>query len=465
MRLTTIFLLLLLASLAGCSTLAPEYRRPAAPVPAAWNQDPAGQFAAPVAELPWREFFVDPQLRQLIQLTLENSRDLRIAALNVERTQAQYRISRAAVLPQVDGTAAGSARRVPAALTSSGAAETQRQYSVGLGVSAFEIDLFGRVRSLKQQALEQYLASSEAQRSVQLSLVAQVAAGWLTLAADREQLRLAQETLANQQQAYRLVEARFNNGVASALDLQQAKTSVATAQVASARYSTLVAQDENLLQLLIGEPLPAELRPATLPTDLAAVTSLAPGLASEVLLQRPDILSAEHVLRGANANIGAARAAFFPRITLVSSFGTGSDQLSGLFQEGSLAWNFAPAMTLPLFDAGRNRANLDVAKVDRELAVARYERTIQTAFREVADGLARQATIDEQLVAQQALSDASAESYRLSSVRYRQGVDSYLNVLDAQRSLYGARQQLIDTQLVRFTNLVTLYKLLGGGGS
>jgi len=463
MRITTIFLLLLLASLAGCSTLTPEYQRPAAPVPAAWNQASAGHTATQLAELPWREFFVDPRLRQVLALALEHNRDMRVAALNVERTQAQYRISRAAVLPQVDGTATGSARRVPASLTSSGVAETQRQYSVGLGISSFEIDLFGRVRSLKQQALEQYLASSEAQRSVQLSLIAQVAAGWLTLAADREQLRLAQETLANQQQAYRIVEARYNNGVASALELQQAKTSVASAQVASARYSTQMAQDENFLQLLVGEPLPAELRPASLPTDLAAVTRIAPGLASDVLLQRPDILSAEHTLRGANANIGVARAAFFPRITLISSFGTGSDQLSGLFQEGSLAWNFAPGMTLPLFDAGRNRSNLDVAKVDRELAVARYERAIQTAFREVADGLARQATIDDQLVAQQALADASSESYRLSSARYQQGVDSYLNVLDAQRSLYGSRQQLIDTQLIRLTNLVTLYKALGGG--
>jgi outer membrane protein, multidrug efflux system len=463
MRLTPIFLLLLLASLAGCSTLTPEYQRPAAPVPATWNQASAGQTATRLDELPWREFFVDPQLRQVLALALEHNRDMRVAALNVERTQAQYRVSRAAVLPQIDGTAAGSARRVPAALTSSGVAETQRQYSVGLGISSFEVDLFGRVRSLKQQALEQYLASSEAQRSVQLSLIAQVAEGWLTLAADREQLRLAQETLANQQQAYRIVEARFNSGVASALELQQARTSVASAQVASARYSTQVAQDENLLQLLVGEPLPVELRPASFPTDLAAVTSLAPGLASDVLLQRPDILSAEHTLRGANANIGVARAAFFPRITLVSSFGTGSDQLSGLFQEGSLAWNFAPGMTLPLFDAGRNRSNLDVAKVDQELAVARYERAIQTAFREVADGLARQATIDDQLVAQQALADASTESYRLSSARYQQGVDSYLNVLDAQRSLYGARQQLIDTQLIRLTNLVTLYKALGGG--
>jgi multidrug efflux system outer membrane protein len=463
MQLKTVILLVLLASLAGCATLAPNYERPEAPMPATWNGVPAGPAATPAVELPWREFFVDPQLQQVIELALEHNRDLRIAALNVARTQAQYRISRADLLPQLDGTAAGSARRVPADLSSTGSAEIQHQYNVGLGIAAYELDLFGRVRSLNQQALEQYLASTEAQRSVQLSQVAQVAAGWLTLAADREQLQLARETLANQQAAYKLVETRFNAGVASGLDLQQAKTSVAAARVVGARFASLVAQDENLLQLLVGASLPPELLPSALPTGFAAVSVLTPGLPSEVLLQRPDILAAEHQLRGANANIGAARAAFFPRITLVSSVGTGSDQLTGLFQEGSLAWNFAPGISLPLFNAGRNRASLEVAKVDRELAVTRYEQAIQSAFREVADGLARQATIDDQLAGQQALTDASAERFRLSSARYRQGVDSYLNVLDAQRSLFGARQQLIDTELVKLANLVTLYKVLGGG--
>ncbi|HKI51579.1 MAG TPA: efflux transporter outer membrane subunit [Geothermobacteraceae bacterium] len=465
MQLKRALLLSLVTVLAGCATLAPDYQRPAAPVPAAWSAIPAGEAASAASELPWREYFVDPQLRQLIQLALENSRDLRIAVLNVQRVQAQYRISRADLFPELDASAAGSARRVPADLTSSGSAEVQRQYSVGLGISSYELDLFGRVRSLKQQALEQYLASAEARRSVQLSLVAEVASSWLRLAADREQLRLARETLANQQQVYQIIAARQKAGVASELDLQQAKISVAAAQVDSARYQNLIARDVNLLQLLVGASLPSELQPGTLPPALNAMPEITPGLSSEVLLQRPDILAAEHRLQGADANIGAARAAFFPRVTLVSSLGTASDQLGGLFQEGSMAWNFAPGVTLPLFTAGANRANLDVARTDRDIAVARYEQAIQTAFREVADALARQATIDDQLAAQQALTDASTASYQLSSARYRQGVDSYLSVLDAQRSLYDAQQQLIDTQLAKLDNLVMLYKVLGGGSS
>jgi outer membrane protein, multidrug efflux system len=465
MQLKRALLLCLVTVLAGCATLAPEYQRPAAPVPDAWSVIPAVGPASLASELPWREFFVDPQLRQLIQLALENSRDLRLAVLNVQRAQAQYRISRADLFPELDASAAGSARRVPADLTSSGSAEVQRQYNVGLGISSYELDLFGRVRSLKQQALEQFLASDEARRSVQLSLVAEVASNWLRLAADRDQLQLARETLANQQQVYRIIAARQQAGVASELELQQAKTSVAAAQVDSARYQNLIAQDENLLRLLVGASLPSELLPGTLPTALNAIPAISPGLSSEVLLQRPDILAAEHRLQGANANIGAARAAFFPRIALVSSLGTASDQLGGLFQEGSMAWNFAPGVTLPLFTAGANRANLDVARADREIAVTRYEQAIQAAFREVADALARQATIDDQLAALQSLTDASAESYRLSDARYRQGVDSFLTALDSQRTLYGARQQLIDTQLAKLDNLVTLYKVLGGGSS
>jgi multidrug efflux system outer membrane protein len=454
---------ILLALLAGCASLAPEYQRPAAPVPAAWGEAPAAKTKAPAAEVPWQQFIVDPHLRQVLELTLKNNRDLRLAVLNVERARSQYHISRADLFPQLVGSASGRARRVPADLSSTGDPQTLHQYDVGLGISAYELDLFGRVRNLKEQALEHYLSASETRRSVQISLISQVASGWLTLAADREQLQLARDTLTNQQQAFELVEKRFKVGVASGLDLQQAKTSVASARLASALYSNLVAQDENLLRLLVGAELPSRLLPATLPKALTAVSALTPGLPSEVLLQRPDILAAEHTLRGANANIGAARANFFPRITLISSIGSGSDQLSGLFQNGSMAWNFAPGITLPLFTAGTNRARLAVAEVDRDRAMASYEKAIQTAFREVADGLARQATIDEQLAAQQALTNASAESYRLSSARYMQGVDSYLNVLDAQRTLFAAQQQLITTRLAKLDNLVTLYKALGGG--
>jgi multidrug efflux system outer membrane protein len=464
-----IFYAVVLLALPSC-TLAPDYVRPEAPVPAAWPSGPAYQENAAnsdqaVADIPWQEFFVAPQLQKLIALALENNRNLRIAALNIERSRAQYRIRRADLFPQVDAIGEGSGRRVPADLAGADDAETIHQYRADLGISAYELDLFGRVRSLSEQALEQYLATEQARRSVQLSLVAEVAANYLTLAADRERLALATETLANYQVSYDLTRRRFEAGVASALDLNQAKAAVEAARVEIARYTTFVAQDENSLNVVVGAPVPAELLPPALSETLTAMKDLPPGLPSEVLLRRPDILQAENQLKGYNANIGAARAAFFPRIVLVSTVGTGSAELSGLFGDGSLVWSFAPRMTLPIFDAGRNQANLKVAEVDRDIAVARYEQTIQTAFGEVADALARRGTIDAQLLAQQALTDANAESYQLSLARFEKGIDNYLAVLVSQRFFYGAQQNLISTRLVRQANLVTLYKVLGGGGS
>ncbi len=455
--------------LAGCATMAPDYQRPAAPVPAAWPKGLAYQPASAAtaqpaaADLPWQDFFIDPQLRQIVTQALENNRDLRIALLNIERAQAQYQIRRADLFPAVDGNAAGSVQRIPADLTSEGRGQIVRQYSVGLGVSSYELDLFGRVRSLKDQALETYLATAEARRSVQISLIASIARGYLTLAADRERLQLARGTLENQQSAYQLIKSRFDAGVSSAVDLNQGQTSVDTARFDIARYTALVAQDQNGLDLLAGARVAADLLPRGLAEKVTPLKEIAPGLSSEVLLGRPDILQAEHLLKGANANIGAARAAFFPRIVLVSSIGTGSDELSGLFTGGSLAWNFAPRISVPIFDAGANRAGLETAKIDRELAVARYEQAIQSAFREVADALAQRGTIDEQAAAQQSLTDATAATYRLSQARYEKGVDSYLNVLDAQRSLYGAQQNLIGVHLTRLDNQVTLYQVLGGG--
>ena len=353
---------------------------------------------------------------------------------------------------------------MPADLAGSDDAETIHQYRADLGISAYELDLFGRVRSLSEQALEQYLATEQARRTVQLSLVAEVAANYLTLAADRERLALATETLANYQVSYDLTRSRFEAGVASALDLNQAKAAVEAARVEISRYTTFVAQDENTLNVVVGAPVPAELLPPALSETLTAMKDLPPGLPSDVLLRRPDILQAENQLKGYNANIGAARAAFFPRIILVSTVGTGSAELSGLFEDGSLVWSFAPRVTLPIFDAGRNQANLKVAEVDRDIAVARYEQAIQTAFREVADALARRGTIDEQLAAQQSLADATAESYRLSQARFDKGVDNYLAVLVSQRFFYGAQQSLISARLIRLDNQVTLYKVLGGGG-
>jgi outer membrane protein, multidrug efflux system len=339
---------------------------------------------------------------------------------------------------------------------------TVELYNIHLGISSWELDLFGRIRSLKDKALEQYLATEQAHRSTQISLIAQVANTYLTLAAYRESLKLAQDTLKTQQTSYNLIQRRYDVGTSSEIDLRQAQISVDAARVDIARYTGQVAQEENTLNLLVGLSLPTEL----LPDDLGAVAlmkDITASVPSEVLQRRPDILQAEHQLKAANANIGAARANFFPRITLTTSIGTTSDELSGLFGSGSGTWIFAPQITLPIFDAGRNQANLKATKADRDIFLAQYEKTIQVAFREVADALAQQGTVGDQLAAQQALVDASAASYRLSEARYLSGIDNHLVVLDAQRSLYGAQQGLIGVRLARLTNLLTLYKVLGGG--
>jgi multidrug efflux system outer membrane protein len=458
-----------LIALSGCASMAPKYTRPEAPVPSAWPGGPAYKESAAkpgersVAAIRWQEFFIDTQLQKLISLALENNRDLRIATLNIESSQALYRIQRADLFPTVEAAGSAVEARTPGVLSATGSAITTHQYSVGLGFSAYELDLFGRVRSLKDQALEQFFSTEEARRSIQISLVAEVANNYLTLAADKELLKIAKDTFASQQTSYNLIKRRFEAGASSELDLRQAQTSVDSARVDIARFTSQVAQDENALALVIGSPVPADL----LPSGLSAVTAmkeLSAGLPSEVLQSRPDILEAEHLLKAANANIGAARAAFFPRITLTTSIGLSSDQLSGLFKGGTGTWLFAPQITLPIFDAGRNRANLKVSEVNREIFLAQYEKAIQSAFREVADALAQRGTLDDQLEAQRSLTDATATSYRLSRARYEKGISSYLNVLDSQRSLYSAQQGLIAVRLSRLTNLVTLYKVLGGGG-
>ena len=444
--------------LAGCASMAPTYSRPAAPVPGTWPEGPSYQVktAEPwpelMADMSWQDFYLDARLQKILALALANNRDLRVAALNVERSQAQYRIQRAELLPQIDG----------AALINNQAAADSR-YSVGIGISAYELDLFGRVRSLKDQALEQYLATEQAQRTVRISLVAEVAAIYLNLAADRERLKLAEETLKAQRTTFHLTERRFEVGASSELDLRQVQTQVDSARVDVARFTTLVAQNENNLNLVVGSPVPAEFLPDAFTDTLSPVKDIDPGLPSEVLLQRPDVLQAEKLLKGFNANIGAARAAFFPRITLVTSLGVTSDQLSGLFKSGAGVWSFAPQLTVPIFDAGTRMAQLQVAEVDRDIALAQYEKAIQTAFREVADALALRGTLDEQVAAQESLVTATARRYMLSQARYERGIDSSLNALDAQRSLYSAQQGLIGTRLTQLVNLVTLYKVLGGG--
>ena len=459
-----------LALLAACS-LAPHYSRPEAPVSTTWPSGPAYKdvmekpAGKAVADIPWQEFFINPQLQKLINLALANNRDLRVATLNIERSRAQYRIQRSELFPKVDANTSANYQRLPAELSGTGNSVDLHQYTIGLGVSSYELDLFGRVRNLKDQALQQFFATTEARRSVQISLVAEVAANYLTLAADREQLKLAKDTLESQQTSYQLIHKRFESGISSALDLRQAQITVDTAQVNIARFTTFVAQDENALNLVVGSEVPSDYLPGSLSDTLTAVKDLQPGLPSDVLLNRPDILQAETLLKGVNANIGVARAAFFPRITLVSSAGFGSDDLRGLFTGGSSVWQFAPRISLPIFSAGSNQANLQVAEVNRDITVAQYEKAIQAAFREVADTLALRGTIEDQVAAQQSLTDAACECYRLSQARYEEGNDSYLNVLDSQRSLYGSEQNLISLRLARLTNLVTLYKVLGGGSA
>ncbi|KQW69909.1 AdeC/AdeK/OprM family multidrug efflux complex outer membrane factor [Methylibium sp. Root1272] len=464
--------LLATAALAGCMNLAPTYERPAAPVATEWPQgeaygEPAGAGSVAASDLAWREVFVDAPLQRTIELALSNNRNLRVAALNIEQARAQYQVQRADLFPTVAASGEAVHQRTPADLSQAGRAVTSHTYSAGIGFSTYELDLFGRVRNLNEQALQQFFATEEARRSTQISLVAEVANVYLTATADGELLRLARDTLASQESSYKLAQRSHELGVASALDLRQAQTSVEVARADVARYTRALAQDLNALALLVGAPLPADVRPGGVqPEDLQWIDRLAElpaGLPSDVLQRRPDVLQAERQLQAANATIGAARAAFFPRISLTASAGVASSSLSDLFQGSARTWSFVPQVSLPIFDAGRNRANLEVSKTQRDIALAQYELAIQSAFREVADALAARGTFDEQLAAQQALVDATGETYRLSQARYRSGVDSYLAVLDAQRSLYAAQQSLITLRLSRSANLVTLYKVLGGG--
>lgn len=453
--------------LSGC-TLIPDYLQPESPAPQAWPsgdayQPAAAENAIKIADTPWQDYFADDKLRRLIALSLDNNRDLRVAILNIEKAQAEYRISRADLFPSVDAEASASITRTGRRNTATGSAETTRSYSASVITSAYEFDLFGRIRSLNEQALEEYLSLEETRRATQISLIAEVAKAYLTLQADQEQVRLAQETLDSQQHSLALTQQTFERGIASALDVRQAETSVDTARLDIAQYTTSAAQDLNALALLIGSEVPAELTPDPELTAITAFTAIPGDLPSDVLQSRPDVLAAEHALKAANANIGAARAAFFPRITLTASNGSTSDALSTIFKAGTGDWSFAPDIILPIFDFGSNQANLDAAKIDTKIEVATYEKTIQTAFREVADALAERGTIDAQLDAQKSLVNSTEASYRLSTERYKQGVSSYLDVLDSQRSLYAAQQALIDIRLAKESNLVTLYKVLGGG--
>jgi multidrug efflux system outer membrane protein len=452
--------------LSGCS-MAPKYTRPTVPIPEGWPQGEAYKNsslqpdAVNIPELSRRKFFTDESLQQIIDMALTNNRDLRLAALNVEKARALYGVQRAELFPAINAVGNRSKQRIPGNVMGFPESLTIERYDINLGIAAWEIDFFGRIRNLKDRALQEYLATEEARRSAQISLVFEVARVYLTLAADRENLKLARSTLETQQAAYDLVKRQYDVGVATELALRRAQTPVDTARGEVARYTQMVAQDRNALNLLAGSQVPEELLPANL-SSVIPPKEIFPGLSSEALLRRPDIMAAEHRLKGAYAYIGAARAAFFPRISLTTSVGTASDELSGLFSSGSKAWNFAPQIVMPIFDA-RVWAALRVSKADRRIILTQYEKTIQTAFREVADTLAVQGTIDQRLSAQRSLVDAVAKTYRLSTKRYTTGIDSYLSVLDAQRSLFAAQQGLISLRLAKLANQVRLYAVLGGG--
>ena len=478
----------LAAVLAGCS-LTPKYERPAAPVASQWagsaKEALAKNGGAAAHATPWQDFVQDERLREIIGLALENNRDLRVAIKNIELAQAQYRISRADIGPSLGASFTGSRSR-PNTSTLPNAPTVASSYTVGLGVSDWEIDLFGRLRALSSSALAKYLATEEARKNTQISLVGSVASAWLNLQADNELLALAERTLVTREQSQALTKLRLDAGVSSALDMRQAEALTESAKATVAQQRRLREQDINALTLLVGQPVPEQLLPTVPSVEVASTgqpgaqvavptvsanntlsrfADVAVGLPSDVLLDRPDIRAAEQQLIAANANIGAARAAFFPRVSLTGSYGRLSNEVDNLFSSGTSvrAWSFGPQITLPIFDWGRLHANLQASKASRDIALAQYEQAIQTAFSEVANALAGRATLGDQLTALEAQATASRETYRLSELRYRNGVANYLQLLDAQRSLFASEQALVQTRLLERLNQVALYKALGGG--
>lgn len=468
-------LILLATTAVGACTLAPKYERPALPVAQTWSTpapEPTGAVTA--ADLDWRQVLVDPRLQGVVDLALKQNRDLRVAVLNIEKARAQYGVQRSALFPGINGVLSEQRNHTPASASqfgqlpgAAGGAIDTEVYSATIGFTAYELDLFGRVRSLNAQALQSFFATQETSRSVRISLIAETANAWLTLAADQDRLALAQDTLATREDSLRLTQQQVDGGVGSLATLRNAQVQAETARSDVAVYAAQVAQDRNALTLLVGADVPADLLPAKGPEgSLNAAQILADlpaGVPSDVLTRRPDVLAAEHQLQGANANIGAARAAFFPRISLTGAFGSASTELDGLFKSGSKSWSFTPQISLPIFAGGANTANLKVSKVNRDIAVATYEKTVQTAFREVSDALSVRDTVGDRLAAQERLVVAATDSQRLSQQRRDAGLDSALTLLDSQRTLYAAQQGLITARLARATNLVTLYKTLGGG--
>ena len=441
-------------ALIGACSLAPRYDRPAAPVPAQFPYGPAAE-GTPATQLKWQDFFTDERLRSLVATALANNRDLRVAMLNVEQARAQADVARAGLFPAIN--AAFNYTHQPATSTT-----PSTLYTAGLAVSAWEVDLFGRLRSLGDAAFAQYLGSEEGRKAAQMALVTQVANTWLGLVADDELLAITRETLRTREESLRLTKLRFDNGVASEIDFRQAETLYETARATLAQVTRQRAVDTDALALLLGEAVPAEFRT---PESTLAIRfpDVPAGIPSEVLTARPDVRQAEQQLIAANANIGAARAALFPHIALTAEAGSASRSLSGLFKAGTWGWTLAPSVALTIFDAGRNAANLRAANVNRDIAVAQYEKSIQAAFRDVADALAGRANFGEQVDAQTRAVAADRVRMRLAQLRYDNGVASYLDLLDAQRTLFADQQVLVQARLAQLQNQVLLYKALGGG--
>ncbi len=468
MRLHHPSLSLLAAAVLSACSMAPAYERPQAPVEEQWKPvqekaEPGAQPPGNFAEIAWRDFFSDTRLCALIERALEHNRDLRVASLTAEQVRAQYRIQAAEQFPAIAAVGGQTAQHTPADLSMTGREMTSRTYSATVGLASYELDFFGRVRSLKDKALADYLASVEAARSVRNTVIAETARAWVNVAAQRELLALAEDTLKSRRQSLDLVQRSFDAGAVSALDVAQAQTAAESARITAAQQKTAFDQAYNALVLLTGASVEDVLLPAHMQDGFAALPDLSRPINSEILLSRPDILAAEQQLKAANANIGAARAAFFPSITLTASTGVASSELDNLFSSGHSIWSFVPQISLPIFTAGKLSASLDAAEIGKDIAVARYEQAIQTSFREVADALAARATLSEQLSAGEALATAARENERLSDARYRSGLDSHLNLLDAQRTRNSAEQSLIVTRFSDASNRITLYKLLGGG--
>jgi multidrug efflux system outer membrane protein len=447
-------------TLAACQSLRGPEPVASANTPAAFNTVPNTTNVADgssIATLGWKDFFADQRLQQVIQLGLDNNRDLRTTALNIERARAQYRISENALLPTVNASGG---------VTRSDNGQSQKastRYNVGLGITAYELDLFGRVRDLKDASLQNFFATQSNRDATQISLIAQIAQSWLAISYDTAQLRLAEQTLKSQEDAYQLNKRRFDVGIDSEVSVRQAQISVETARGDVAEFKTRIAQDRNLLELLVGQSVPQTLLPTDQIKQITGNGTLGAGLPSDLLQNRPDISSAEYQLRAAGANLGAARARLYPSISLTGSAGYASTDLSDLFKSGSFIWSVGPQIDLPIFDAGTRRANVAIAEVDQKIALNSYEKSIQTAFKEVSDVLATRATINDRVSAQSRLVEATNTNYKLSNARFKAGIDNYLTVLDAQRSQYAAEQGLLSLQQASLSSQIDLYKTLGGG--